>query len=682
MSGPVGGRLSSYWKNWQFIKAESWVTSVLHKGYYLPIQGRVPLTSSPPNLGYAPSHPLFQELRDQVVILLEKHAVEQVTESSPGFYSRLFLAPKKGGEWRPVIDLSALNRFMTAPHFKMETTASILEATTPGLWATSLDLKDAFFHIMIAPSHRKFLRFTVDGVHYQFRALPFGLTTSPYVFTRILKPIAAFARALGLDLYLYLDDWVLLSKSSHAAEIGTRWLLQLARALGLVVNIPKCDLDPAQVYEFIGILFDLVVGTAQPAPHWLEAFLTLARQFLDTDQLPAVKWQQLLGHMTSLEKLVPRGRLHMRPLQYCLRDQWTASQSPDHLVTLSEEARVALQWWSHRPHLVKGVSLHHSTPEVRLFTDASTQGWGAHIGADEVGKPWPSSLLLKHINFLELKAVILALHHFQSQIQGRHVIVMTDNMTTVGHIKNQGGTHSRELFSLTRELFLWVDSHHVTLTAQHIPGHLNVVADRLSRAHQVLPGEWSLCPQVTRQLWRLWGQPHIDLFATADNAKLPLYASPLPDPSAWAIDALSFSWSQMSLYAFPPIPLLRQVLEKVLHEPCQMILIAPAWPTQSWFPLLLRLSIDHPRLLPPHRHLLKQPRRNLFHDNPQHLLLHAWRLSSQPCDNKVSQKRWLAGSPSLTEPARGSFMTAGGTFSVAGAGTLGNEIHSLPLYPS
>ena len=657
------------------------MVSVLQKGYYLPLNGPVPVTSDPPRMGYHSHHPLFQELRVQLRVLLEKQAVEEVTDGLPGFYSRLFLAPKKGGEWRPVIDLSALNHFMDAPHFKMETTSSILEATSPDMWATSLDLKDAFFHIPIACPHRRYLRFRVDGKNYQFKALPFGLTMSPYVFTRVMKAVGAYVRTMGLRLYLYLDDWILLSESPQIAQMWMDWLLTLARALGLIVNLPKCDLTPSQIYHFIGILFNLIIGTAQPTPARVDALLQLVEIFLESPTQPAGRWQQLLGHMTSLEKLVPRGRLHMRHLQFCLQDQWNQHfQSQSHLVTLSEEARTALLWWSHRPHLEKGIKLQPQAPDVQLFTDASTVGWGAHIGQAQASGQWPPSLLDHHINYLELLAVLLGLQQFESLVTGHHVIAMSDNTTVVGLIKNQGGTHSKVLFELTEEIFQWVDSHQVILSARHIPGHLNVVADRLSRAHQVLPGEWSLCPQVTRQVWRLWGQPHLDLFATADNAKLPSYVSPLPDPAAWATDALSFSWRQMWLYAYPPVPLLSQVLQKVINEPCEMILIAPAWPTQSWFPLLLHLSIDHPRALPPLGRLLKQTGLNLFHDNPQHLHLHAWRLSSHQWLGKASRKRWLDASQGHTGRVPQPSMIAGGTSFVDGARrNVEDWILSLPL---
>ena len=660
------------------------MVSVLRKGYFLPLTDQVPLTSSPPLLGYTSSHPLFQELRTQLAILLQKQAVEEIHHPSPGFYSRLFLAPKKGGDWRPVIDLSPLNRFLDPPHFKMETTASILQATTPGLWATSIDLKDAFFHIPVATSHRKYLRFMVDGHHYQFRALPFGLATSPYVFTRVMKAVAAYARSLGLQLYLYLDDWILLSSSSALAASWMQWLLDLARALGLLVNIPKCDLTPSQIYHFIGILFDLIRGRAQPTPERIDKFLLLAQNFQRTATTPAVIWQQLLGHMTSLEKLVPRGRLHMRPLQFCLKDQWSStSQPPTHRVTRSPEATVALQWWTSREHLTQGVPLLQTTPDVRLFTDASTEGWGAHIDHHQTQGIWSDREKLLHINYLELKTVILALQNFQDLVQGHHVIVMSDNTTVVGNVKNQGGTHSRDLLSLTQDLFQWADLHDVILTARHIPGHLNVIADRLSRAHQIIPAEWSLSKAVASRIWKVWGRPHVDLFATSENAKLDTFVSPLEEPTAWRTDALSFSWTPLWAYAFPPIPLLSQVLEKISREHCEVILVAPAWPTQSWFPLLLRLTVDHPRRLPPTARLLRQPgRRNVFHDNPEHLQLHAWKLSSKAWSPRASPKMWLSEFPLPTDHQPVPSTNPDGTSSAVGAGMRGTTwIHSLPLSP-
>ena len=242
---------------------------------------------------------------------------------------------------------------------------------------------------------------------------------------------------------------------------------------------------------------------------------------------------------------------------------------------------------------------------------------------------------------------------------------MTDNTTVVGQIKNQGGTHSWSLYLLTRELFLWADHNEVVISAQHIPGRLNVLAVRLSRQRQILPAEWSLAPAVASRCWKVWGRPHLDLFATEDNAKLPLFVSPYQDPTAWDTDALSLSWSGMWVYAFPPFALLPEVLQKVMTESCEMILVAPAWSGRSWFPLLLRLSSDHPRVLPCSARLLRQPGEGVFMDDPSHLHLHAWRLSGLRAESSLPLRRWL----DLTVPS---------SFS---AGELSSGVQSVLLPP-
>jgi len=148
-----------------------------------------------------------QLLHQEIMSLLQKGAIEPVTHPvSPGFYVKLFLVQKASGGFRPVMDLSRLNKYIQCPTFKMKTTRSITRTLSQGLLAASLDLQDAYLHIPINKSFRKYLRFAYLGKIYQCRAIPFGLNITPLVFTRMMKLPIKVAHSLWVSVHSFLDD--------------------------------------------------------------------------------------------------------------------------------------------------------------------------------------------------------------------------------------------------------------------------------------------------------------------------------------------------------------------------------------------------------------------------------------------------------------------------------------------
>jgi hypothetical protein len=171
----------------------------------------------------------------------------------------------------------------------------------------------------------------------------------------------------------------------------------------------------------------------------------------------------------------------------------------------------------------------------------------------------------------------------------------------------------------------------------------------------------------------------MDLFATRLNYKFPLYISPVPDCTAWSVDVLSVCWTALDAYAYPPMPLIARVLQKVQEDQSPLLLIAPLWPNQSLFPLLLHLLVDHPLELPNGPKLLKQSHSNQFHQSPQCFILHAWKLSGVYSRNEAFQQQCLA---ELPVAPRGSplwrYTTPSGRSSLSGVNFY-TRILSRPL---
>ncbi len=643
------------------------------------------LTSHPENSTLPRDPILRQATLNQVEVLLEKNVIQEVSHpASPGFYSRFFIVPKKDpGKWRAILDLSQLNKYISKEKFKMETAENIRSLIKKGNWTASLDLSDAYHHIPIHKHFQKFLRFKINNKIYQYQALPMGLTDSARVFTKVIQEIKRFLQREGICLFQYLDDWLVQGKSQEVVHRHMARVLEVTQSLGFMVNVEKSDLDPRQRFTFLGYRYDLEKATITPVENRLIKLRTTLTPFLDHTQLPAKDWQVAIGMLVSLEKLVPRGLLRLRALQMNLSEFWDQSTGcVNQLIPVSEETKRAVQWWLEDRNVLAGSPLHAATPEARIFTDASTKGWGGHLEHPQlhVSGVWNTEDQSLHTNVKELLAVLYTLRGLQKWVENKTVLVTTDNTTVVAYINRQGGTRSHTMLTVTKRLFAWAETHETQIICRHIPGRLNVIADGLSRTGQVKPTEWKLEPRIVRALWLHWEKPLLDLFATRQNAQLPLFVSPVPDEQAMAVDALSIPWTNLYAYAFPPTAILAKVLQKLSQETdCMLILIAPNWPRQQWFTQLLELSIDHPLRLPSSQKLLRQPQTHTFHKTPEIFKFHAWKLSSSKEKREAFRQKYLNGSPAHRKIPLSRCTKASGEGFVIGVSD-GMKIHSTPMW--
>ena len=262
---PVGARLHQFWEKWAALGISPKVLAVLRKGYTLPFRFRPNLTRSPTITSCYENPHRNSYLLEALHQLLDKNTVELVQNlQSLGFYNRLFLVPKPNNRWRPILDLSKLNTFLKTQSFKMETPGTIRTSLQTGKWVTSIDFKDAYFHILINSQSRKYMRFHIQGETCQFKALPFGLSIAPMEFTVVAKEVKLLAMKQGIRIHQYLDDWLVRARSYQICLQHAQALVALCRELGWLVNEEKSELEPKQVFNFVGYQFNLKEGRVRP----------------------------------------------------------------------------------------------------------------------------------------------------------------------------------------------------------------------------------------------------------------------------------------------------------------------------------------------------------------------------------------------------------------------------------
>jgi len=254
---PVGwlaGRTANHFRNWEAITSDKWVLQTV-RGYQLefvnmPTQKQAPMTCA--------SKKLSELISQEIEAMIQKGAVEEVDPRSSveGFYSRLFLVPKKDGKHRPVINLRPLNAFLRHQHFKMEGIHVVRDLLQQGDWMARIDLKDAYFAVPVCPSDRKYLRFKWQSKGYEFTCLPFGLSTAPRVFTKVLRPVITYLREKGIRCVIYLDDILIMNQDKETLREDVALALTLLEALGFLVNYVKSSLSPVQVLVYLGLVID------------------------------------------------------------------------------------------------------------------------------------------------------------------------------------------------------------------------------------------------------------------------------------------------------------------------------------------------------------------------------------------------------------------------------------------
>lgn len=629
------GRLSKFLPEWRKITTDPVILSWL-KGYTLPFISRPHQSHQFANKLWSKSD--CRHITSELARLLAIGAIVECKPCAGQFISRIFLVSKPGGKKRLILNLKNLNKFLQADHFKMEDKNTVLKLLSPNAYMASLDIKDAYFHLSVKKSHRKFLRFQFKNRLYEYTSIPFGLSSAPFIFTKLLKPLLHSLRSQNLLSVAYLDDFLLLANSFEECQYNVRATINLLSELGFIINFDKSCLTPEKRCTFLGFVFDssnMTVGLPQEKRQhvlkWLDNILH--------KKVCSIRYfSRFIGKIVSITPVFKYGKLYTKNFE---RVKYLALKksrgSYKHFMEIPQFLLADLLWW--KSHLLSSVNpiVLSRIFSIEIFSDASKIGWGAYCNEQRANGLWTTVERSFHINKLELLAAYFALKCFARDLSNCDILLHVDNTTAMAYINRMGSVKYPELHKVAQKIWHWCERRNSFVVATYIQSKDNAEADLESRR---LPTdtEYELADSSFKALCKTFGSPVVDLFASRNNRKCAKFVSWHRDPEAFAFDAFTIPWRGTLYYAFPPFSLIPKVLQKIIADKSDVILVVPYWPTQPWFPLFTKLLVNEPIIFNPRKDLLLSLDREP-HPLWRNLSLVAGRLSSKHSEETSCQKR-------------------------------------------
>ena len=241
-------------------------------------------------------------------------------------------------------------------------------------------------------NHQHLLQFIWEEKHYKFQCLPFGLTSAPRIFTKLLKPVVGFLRQIGLCLNVYLHDMLIMHVNKDQLEAMAPLVCNFFEALGLMVNTKKSILNPSQLIEFLRFQINSLTMKFTLPSEKCEKIQQEAASLLKSQSISAQHLAIFVGKVVATSRAVAQAPLHYRAQQRALNSTISRnnpleySDRFDAQITIDNEVMTDLQWWS-----------------TSMYSMKTSKG----------GR-WSTQEAIHHINYLELLAAFLALKTFAS----------------------------------------------------------------------------------------------------------------------------------------------------------------------------------------------------------------------------------------------------------------------------
>ena len=272
--------------------------------------------------------------------------IEFVSPAQDQFISDIFFREKKDGNIRLILNLRCLNEHVEYYHFKMETLQAAIQPMSRGCFLASVDLKESYYSILVAKSHRKFLRFLWQGQLFQFTCLPNGLEEAPRKFTKILKVPFSYLRQHGHLSSAFIDDSCLLSQTVQACGANVQDTVRVMDKLGFTVHPDKSCFQPTQVLVYLGFVLNSLLMTVTLTEDKCQKIMSQCASLLCRQVCTIRQLAEVIGSLVAAEPGVEMARLHYKRLEQEKDKALKANEGNfEAHMAISQLMREDLEWW-------------------------------------------------------------------------------------------------------------------------------------------------------------------------------------------------------------------------------------------------------------------------------------------------------------------------------------------------
>ena len=472
----VRGRLRKSIQFWGEIDAPRFILDTIEFGYKLP-----PLQIPPPFVA-TNSNSALKESNFVESAISELLSLECITEvfAPPAVINPLSVSIQKSGKKRLILDLRHVNQYLFKSKFRCEDVSIAREVLNPRDFMFSFDLKSGYHHVEIFPEHRQYLSFSwifSSGVtrYFQFSVLAFGLSSAPYLFTTLLKPLVKKWRTEGKSIVVFLDDGLGAAADYTKASISSLSVHADLLKSDFVPNEERSLWEPTQVITWLGTVIDTsqcIISATDTRIQSLSEDLSFLLDSTHPSLYQVRKLASICGKIISLGTCVGNVARFMTRNIFAVIN---SAMNWNSMVSLTPGCVDELNFWKANLVYINGV------PLWIVYSDASISACGSFITLD--GKVfhqnWSDFERSQSSTFRELLAVLLSLQAFVDSLRAQTVAWYTDNQNVARIVSI--GSKVPALQRMAQDIHRLCLLASVSIDIQWIPRDLNTIADDIHK---------------------------------------------------------------------------------------------------------------------------------------------------------------------------------------------------------